>query len=124
MMDTEFTDEDMAAVGRALMRAIATHADKGWSPAECPSEIVGDMRNERDAAIAMLDALTGMREDAERYRILRDEDAWGEDTATGGGSAWGELGELHAADFDAFVDARFHMNLTSINKPVSTTYSG
>lgn len=39
--------------------------------------------------------------DAERYRKLRDEDAWGEDS----GSDWGDLGELHGAEFDAVVDA-------------------
>ncbi len=44
----EFTDEDMAAVGRATMAAIETHADIGWHPSDCPSEIVGDLRNQRD----------------------------------------------------------------------------
>lgn len=45
--------------------------------------------------------------DAWRYRKLRDEDAWGEDVALGGGSAWEMLGELHGSNFDKFVDARF-----------------
>lgn len=40
--------DDMAAVGRALMHAIAAHAPKGWAPADCPSEIVGDLRNAID----------------------------------------------------------------------------
>ncbi|BAU77442.1 hypothetical protein [Metapseudomonas furukawaii] len=40
---TEYTDEDMAAVGRALMQAIAQHAPPGWHPADCPSEIVADL---------------------------------------------------------------------------------
>jgi hypothetical protein len=44
----EYTDEDMAAVGRALMKAIVVHAYPGWCPADCPSEIVGDLRNECD----------------------------------------------------------------------------
>ena len=30
------------------MRAIETYADKGWRPMDCPSEIVGDLHNERD----------------------------------------------------------------------------
>ena len=45
---TEYTDDDMAAVGRATMAAIKAHANIGWSPADCPSEIIGDLRNERD----------------------------------------------------------------------------
>ena len=69
---------------------------KGWSPADCPSEIVGDLHNECEE----------LRSDAERYRKLRDVDAWGEDTAPGGGSAWARLGELHGSEFDAFVDSR------------------
>ena len=94
--DSEYTDEDMAAVGRALMSAIAQYAPKGWSPADCPSELVGDLHNECEE----------LRSDAERYRKLRDEDAWGEDTAPDGGSAWALLGELHGSEFDAFVDSR------------------
>ena len=92
---TEFTDEDAADVGRALIKAIEAHAYPGWGPAECPSEIVGDLRNECDE----------LRRDAERYRKLRDENAWGEDTADDGGSRWEQLGELHGAAFDAVVDA-------------------
>lgn len=47
-----------------------------------------------------------LEEDAARYRYLRDEDNWGEDTGLSGGSAWGELGELHGDAFDEFVDER------------------
>lgn len=39
---------DMADVGEALMKAIEVHADEGWHPADCPSEIVGDLQNELD----------------------------------------------------------------------------
>jgi len=60
--DSEYTDEDMAAVGRALMAAITQYAPKGWSPADCPSELVGDLHNECEE----------LRSDAERYRKLRD----------------------------------------------------
>ena len=49
--------DDMAEVGRALMEAIDAHAPEGWSPADCPSEIVGDLRNARDEALAMVAAL-------------------------------------------------------------------
>jgi hypothetical protein len=42
------TETDMAMVGRALMNAIKVHAHDGWAPADCPSEIVGDLRCEND----------------------------------------------------------------------------
>lgn len=46
MTVNDFSDEDMAAVGRGLMQAIAAYADPDWHPADCPSEIVGDLSNE------------------------------------------------------------------------------
>lgn len=58
-MDQDFSDEDMAAVGRALMHAISAHAYPGWRPADCPSEIVGDLRGECDelrSRVAKLEA--------------------------------------------------------------------
>ena len=91
---TKFTDEDAADLGLALIKAIGAHAYPGWHPAECPSEIVGDLRNECDE----------LRRDAERYRKLRDEETWGDDTAEGGWSRWTFLGELSGKEFDAFVD--------------------
>lgn len=54
---TEYTDDDMAAVGRATMAAIKANANIGWAPADCPSEIVGDLRNERDELAAEIDRL-------------------------------------------------------------------
>jgi hypothetical protein len=55
IMGREAYDEeaDMAEVGRALMKAIETHAPKGWNPNDCPSEIVGDLRNMLDEAKAV-----------------------------------------------------------------------
>lgn len=54
----------MAAVGRALINAINVHADPGWHPNDCPSEIVADLRAERDNAWAVAgrlwDALAAM----------------------------------------------------------------
>lgn len=44
-----YDDDDMAAVGRALMAAIEREtADRngplfGWHPVDCPSEVVGDL---------------------------------------------------------------------------------
>jgi len=71
-MDAEAARDDMANVGRALMEALRDHAGsphlKGWAPADCPSEIVGDMLNmldERDATLAERDA-ENERLDAER----------------------------------------------------------
>lgn len=54
ILQQEYTDEDMAAVGRAFMEAIeqARLSDewvKNWSPAQCPSEIIFDLLN-RDGA--------------------------------------------------------------------------
>ena len=89
-MSTEFTDEDMANLGRALMKAIETHVPGGWHPAECQSEIVGDLVGE----------LGELRLDSERYHKLRDENKWGDD----GKGRWLHLGELSGKAFDAFVD--------------------
>lgn len=41
--------------------------------------------------------------DAMRYRLLRDEDNWGEDS---GADCWAALGEAHGKEFDAIVDSR------------------
>ncbi|WP_374503033.1 hypothetical protein [Zoogloea sp.] len=57
-MEHEFSDDDMAAVGRALMAAISAHAPPGWHPAQCPTEIVGDLRTQCDELIAERDALS------------------------------------------------------------------
>lgn len=96
----EYTDEDMANVGRALMKAIAAHADEGWHSMNCPAEIVGDLRNERDELKEECELL---RLDAKRYRFLRNEDNWGDDS---GDDCWARLGESHAGEFDAVVDKR------------------
>ena len=57
----------------------------------------GDLAK-RDAEIERL------KEDAERYRFLRDENNWGCDNNETTESRWGDLGECHGGDFDAFVD--------------------
>ena len=125
----------MADVGRALMKAIEVHAYPSWGPAECPSEIVGDLRNECDELRAELKKTESIRvelekqrayaydlrirvndlqslvyqykRDADLYRMLRNEDEWGEDTASNRASAWQLLGELSGAAFDDFVSTRF-----------------
>jgi hypothetical protein len=127
--------EAMADVGRALINAIEVHAYPGWGPAECPSEIVGDLRNECDELRAELKKTESIRvelekqrayaydlsirvhdlqslvyqykRDADLYRMLRNEDEWGEDTASNRASAWQLLGELSGAAFDDFVSTRF-----------------
>ena len=47
-------EAEMADVGQDLMEAIRVHAYPSWSPAQCPSEIVGDLRNECDELRAKL----------------------------------------------------------------------
>jgi hypothetical protein len=49
----EYSDDDMADVGRAFMEAIeqARTGDpfmKGWAPLQCPSELVFDLLNRMD----------------------------------------------------------------------------
>lgn len=60
---TDYTDEDMAAVGRAFMDAIdqARMADpwvKDWSPSQCPSEIIFQLINRVDEAQGLAVALS------------------------------------------------------------------
>jgi len=127
---TEFTDEDAADVGRALIKAIEVHVGGRRWPMDCPSEIVGDLCNERDelrAEVAKLKAIVKANQncgcaitpcshdieyasrdkDAERYRKLRNDDNWGEDTPRTGDSAWKILGHLSCEAFDDFIDNRF-----------------
>jgi hypothetical protein len=102
----EFSDEQMADVGRNLMKAVSAHAYKDWHPNNCPSEIVGDLRGLCDE---LKEDLKSLEKDAGRYRFLRDEDNWGDDNSSPesdeiGSSRWGILGELHAGEFDNFID--------------------
>lgn len=56
--------------------------------------------------------------DANRYRFLRDKDAFGDDCAPGL-SSWDDLAELDAGEFDSAVDARilsFEMPQHILNK--------
>lgn len=48
----QYTAEDMEEVGRALMDTLHRCRDglRGWAPADCPTEIVGDLINARDEA--------------------------------------------------------------------------
>ena len=50
-----------------------------------------------------LNVLRALQRDAERYRFLRNEDNWGEDSGT---DCWAVLGESHGDEFDAVVDSR------------------
>jgi hypothetical protein len=76
-MTEEFGDEDMAAVGRALMEAIHDNREHpalaGWMPMDSPVEIVVDLLNELDEAKAALlstsSAERGMREALELVRM-------------------------------------------------------
>ena len=46
---------------------------------------------------------TALQRDAHRYRYLRDEENWGEDS---GEDSWEVLGESSGAAFDYIVDSR------------------
>jgi len=61
-----------------------------------------------DADIAYLTKrIVDLERDATRYRFLRDEDNWGEDS---GSDCWEVLGESSADSFDAVVDSRIAKN--------------
>lgn len=52
----QFSAEDMEEVGRRLMDTIQSCGEslRGWAPADCPTEIVVDLINERDEVEAAL----------------------------------------------------------------------
>lgn len=56
----QFPAEDMEEVGRRLMDALHGARDSlnGWSPNDCPTEVVSDLINARDEVTAERDALT------------------------------------------------------------------
>lgn len=57
----------------------------------------------QELALVFSTGLNAIMRDAERYRYLRDEGSWGEDS---GDDCWEILGECHAEEFDAIVDKR------------------
>lgn len=71
--------------------------EKGENPKDGVWHTVG-MRNKSITS----DTLTGPQSDSIRYRYLRDESNWGEDS----GDEWGHLGELTGREFDSFIDDR------------------
>lgn len=54
------------------------------------------------------------KKDAGRYRFMRDEDNWGEDS---GEDCWSNLGESHALAFDEIVDSRMATQTAESAKP-------
>jgi hypothetical protein len=50
----QYSDDDMTAVGRALMKVLSDrHCHsflKNWHPADCPSEVINDLLNALDEA--------------------------------------------------------------------------
>lgn len=56
-----------------------------------------------DCFRAAAERLKSAPADADRYRFLRDEDNWGEDS---GDDCWAVLGESHGANFDQVIDSR------------------
>ena len=57
--------------------------------------------------LAEQQTVTRMAIDAQRYRFLRDENNWGEDSAP---NSWEILGESNGSEFDAIVDAKVAEN--------------
>lgn len=49
---TQFSDAELAAIGRRLIEAIQDHADATWAPVDCPSEIVRDLKSALEASKA------------------------------------------------------------------------
>lgn len=61
---TDYTDEDMANVGRALMERLPA----GYSYMNCPSEIVTDLQNEIADLKADADAMSARIQTGDRAR--------------------------------------------------------
>ncbi len=61
--EDDYTDEDMAAVGRGLMEALRINSGhaflQDWHPADCPSEIVVDLLNALDEARGKAAVMSG-----------------------------------------------------------------
>ena len=94
--------EQMADIGQATMDAIRAHAYPGWSPAQCPSEIVGDLRNECDELRAKLDGDTKVV--AALIRVARA--AWyAADDSEEVLTDYGRAHRIIGPDFDALSDA-------------------
>ena len=106
--------EQMADVGQALMDAIRVHAYPGWSPAQCPSEIVGDLRNECDELRAKLAGASKVV--ASLVEVARA--AW--NAADNGLGVLVDNGiELRVSpvDFDAISDALALLDMLPDDKP-------
>ena len=59
-----------------------------------------------DVSLIMeIEGLASILKDAQRYKWLRDEEAWGDDAHESGGGKWAILGEKSHSDFDEFIDA-------------------
>jgi hypothetical protein len=85
---------DMANVGESLMEAIRDYSSheflKGWHPADCPTEIVGDLLNALDEALANTPAASSVGAD-DLYRAQEIFESIGI-TASGCASAHGDPG--------------------------------
>ena len=79
----------------------------GTRNTKCAGCLDGETILELEAKVTKLEAENkALTKDAGRYRFLRDEDNWGEDS---GYTSWEMLGESHAEIFDKIVDARIAM---------------
>ena len=113
------SEEKIAALSETEMvvcwfRMLETHCGVLITPEDCELRdkllrltkpippVEKEVNGERVKIIFEADPDADIKRDVERYRFLRDEDNWGEDS----GDDWGALGEVHAEQFDAIVDAR------------------
>lgn len=88
------------------------HMFIGDDPQALTGEEIIDIKNEFNKKLgdkldnhpAPAKVADDVAKDAERYRFLRDEDSWGCDNDDETESRWADLGELHAGEFDDFVD--------------------
>lgn len=62
-----------------------------------------------------LQVLRDLQKDAERYRFLRIDDDWGEDS--GELNSWECLGQSSGKEFDAIVDSRIKMHQEEVQSP-------
>ena len=63
------------------------------------------------------ETLESLKRDAARYRYLRDEDNWGDDSGEDSGEdCWAILGEVSWEAFDEIVDSRMAKEKENVRK--------
>lgn len=87
---------------RELVKVITGHRERWYT--EFYMRVPAEPDHDADLVISWAASeIESLQRDADRYRYLRDEDNWGDDCDP---VSWEVLGEAHAGEFDAIVDAR------------------